>query len=710
MSRTADLERIIAHLDSLYELGDDCIHPDTGILVSDGEYDALRRELATLCPNSPIFSTPTASSVVATKKIIHHPPMTSISKASHEDRNLQEAQLFKWLKDCAEVSTAKEYFDLAAKTVDGTLHQDCLFEGEIVKYPRNYFYQTYKMDGVACGLYYVNGKLVSAGTRPRDGVNAEDVTEQIQYVDGVQLTLPVPITGSIRGEIYCKLDDFAKVQAELAQAGEKARANPRNHAAGGIRQFKDPSKTKQQRLSFMGYAIEGLANPPYKTEMERAKWCNQTLGIPFVQCRPFNFYDLEKMEKNIPNLNYEVDGVVIGVNSLEDQEQLGRHGDTPSGNPRGKIAWKFAEERATPILKSVEWNTGRTGAIKPVAIFDQPVQLAGTQVARATLHNLGFIFRNKIGLGTTLIVLKAGKIIPKVVGVASGEHAYQDVAQVSHPTNCSSCNYHTAICVSGTGASQTHELWCQNELCPARNINTLQHYLTTFGVLGLGESKVTALVEGGLIKTPADFYKLEVNQVVNCGLSERQALLAIAGIHMISSPDKLDDDALKIAVKKAQKNKKNVPLWKLFASLGIESAGKSAGKALVEHFGSFDKIRQATVEELESVPDVGNKTAQIVHGYLKSRADMIDDLLNFVEPLLPKVGPLSGKTFVLTGGFADGKSKIEFLIEERGGKCSSSVSKNTSFVVIGTDAGSKEQKADSLGIKKITLEELKKML
>jgi len=728
-----DLERIIAHLDTLYEVGDDCIHPDTGVIVSDGEYDALRRELKSLRPNSTVFNTATASkSDSGVKKIKHDPPMTSISKASHEDRDNQEQQLFKWMADAAVGHTSKSLFDLGAKTVkyidkktqveQDVVQKERTFNGKVVTYPRDYFYQTYKLDGVALGLYYEKGKLVAAGLRPRDGVNGEDVTEQVKYVSGIPQTLKQPITCSIRGELICKLSDFEEVQKELAAAGEQLRANPRNHAAGGIRQFKDPTKVKDQRLSFVGYAIEGLDNPPYKTEYERAKFCNKELGVTFVRVETFNFYQLQTLEENVKDLDYEVDGVVIGVNNLEDQEQLGRHGDAKSGNPKGKIAWKFAEERATPSLKMIEWNTGRTGAIKPVAIFDQPVSLAGTQVRRATLHNLGFIFRNEIGFnkkndtpyhGTTLIVLKAGKIIPKVVGVAKGQVNYTHVEEVPYSRICPSCGAtvevkHTPA--SGSG-DDMYELICPNKQdCPAQNINTLLHYLKTFGVLGLGESTVTDLVEYGAVKVPADFYKLTIADCKKSGLSERESLLAIAGINMISAPDKYEDDDLAKEITKVQRKKKTVPLWKLFAAFGIESAGKSAGKALTDHFGGFDAIRKASVEELEKVGNIGTKTAELVCEYLKAHKTSIDELLKFVEPELPKTGPLTGQTFVLTGGFAEGKKHWEALIEGQGGKCGSAVSKTTNYVIEGADAGSKADKAKTLGIPLIDVNKLKKIL
>ncbi len=694
--RADDLERIISRLDTLYESGEECLHPDTGIIVSDGEYDALRRELKALRPDSKVFESATASTYQSgVRKIVHDPPMTSLEKASHEDVATQEEMLFKWLVDATEGATAKIRNGAMISLKDKT------YKGESFKFAKNYFYQAYKLDGVALGLYYEAGKLVGAGLRPRDGVHGEDVTEQCQYVDGIPTKLNQKVTCSIRGELICKLSDFEKVQQDLEAAGEKLRANPRNHAAGGIRQFKEPEKTGQMRLSFLAYAIEGLSNPPYESEIERAEWCTKKLGVPYCETKFFKFADLAEMEDDVPNLDFEVDGVIIGVNNIEDQEQLGRHGDRETGNPRGKIAWKFREEEATPVIKEIEWQTGRTGKIVSVAIFD-PVRLAGTNVSRATLHNAGFMRRNHITIGSKISVRKAGKIIPKVTGVIDG------LGKPEFPKNCPSCDQPTEL-VSG-GTTGMLELVCNNKNCPAQNISTLCHYLSTFGVMGLGESRVRQLVEGGAVSTPADFYKLDIARAEATGLTRRQSLLAIGGIQMIPAPEKLSDDELEAQIEIARETKKTIPLWQLFASFGIEAAGRSAGKALASYFGSFDAIRAAKVEELESVDDIGTKTADTIYDYLVEHADEIDDLLNFVEPESPKTGKLTGKTFCFSGGFEKNKRHWEQLVEEQGGKCSSSVSKKTDYLVAGEGSGSKSVKAEKLGIPIISIEELQKML
>jgi len=702
------LEEVIPILDTLYEEAQDCMLPnDLGLeigfpanhIVTDPEYDELRRLLKKFRSKSKIFDTATVSKVdTAAKKVKHDPPLTSIEKASHEDLNEKEQMLFKWIADCLKsVDDSLGGYSLKGKT----------YSGKQVSYPKSHFCQAYKLDGVALALYYQNGKLVKAGLRPRDGINGEDVTEQVKYVKNIPQTLKLPVTCSIRGELICKLSDFEKVQAELKKAGEQLRANPRNHAAGGIRHFKEPEKTKKMRLHFIGYAIEGLTKPPYDNEIDRAKWANKELGVTFVQVRPFNFFDLQKMEDNVPNLDYEVDGVVISVNNFENQEQLGRHGNKATGNPRGKIAWKFAEERQQPIIKDIEWNTGRTGAVKPVAIFD-PVRLAGTNVSRATLHNYGFMLRGKIDKGTQIEVLKAGKIIPKVVGVVK----HQCKGKPKYPKICPSCCADTeVVCTPGKGGQDdTYELVCKGNDCPAQNVSRLVHFLTTIGALGLGESRVSQLTEGGKVRAFPDFYKLSVVDCVKCGMSKRQGLLALGTIFLIPNADQLDDKKLEKAIEKAKKAKLKIPAWQVFASLGIQGVGKSAGKALIDHFGDLKMIIYAPTEDLEEVEGLGEKSAYEVWDYMQFNQDIVEELLDYIEPELPKTGKLSGKNFCLSGGFAEGKKHWETQIENLGGKCSSSVSSKTHYLVAGDGSGAKSQKAKQLGIPILDVDELQKML
>lgn len=679
-----DLENIISHLDTCYEEGIDCIHPINGNLVSDSEYDIIRKRLFDLCPNSSIFTSVTASNSKVIKKVTHNPPMTSISKAIG---TLVERH-----------KTLQDWLDKIKQELGHT---------EIV--------QAYKRDGVAIALYYENGKLKQAGLRPRDGVTGEDVTENAKFVSGIPTELWehnskgekvkfLKINCCIRGEIECKKSVFEEIANNWQKYNlSNEPANPRNYAAGSIRQFTDPTITKNRKLNFTGYSIVGWDNPPFKTEIERAKYSNSVLKIPFVQVRPFRDQDLQQMEDNIDNLDYEVDGIVLSVNNLEDSEQMGTHGNQITGNPKGKLAWKFSEKSAIVTVKNYEFNLGRSGRLTPVLSFD-PVKLDGTNVSQCTGHSLGFMdgtsvaSLGEIGVGAKLRIIKSGKIIPKVIEII------QSGRKLEIPEFCPCCQSKLEIQQGNDGKN----LICPDEHCGDRAIASLCHYLTTLGVKGIAESIVSQLFQNNLVKHPCDFYKLTIDSLLKAGFTDRQAVLIVSRIWMIDDPAHKEDEELKKII--SQKKKIKLPAWQLFAAQGIPGAGKAAGKSLINHFQNLNNIINAKVEELEVVADVGNITAQAIFDYFKKYKIHFEKLLEYIEPEGLKTGKLSGKSFVLTGGFVLGKAHFEKKIMDLGGKVGSSVGKNTSYVVVGTDAGSKEQKAIELGIPRITVDDLEKML
>jgi DNA ligase (NAD+) len=699
-----ELEYVIQVLDTLYEQGEDCIHPITAKVVTDPEYDALRARLKSLKPDSAVFKKITASTVsTVAPKIKHKPPMTSIKKAIGTLAE-RTAELEKWRQNVVDELGYKEPMSKWAV-------------------------QAYKLDGVALALYYEKGKLVKAGLRPRAGEDGEDVTGNVIYVEGIQEKLPIAFTGSIRGEIICKKSTFEKINKELAAKGEKTYANPRNYAAGSIRQFKDPKITKERKLSFVAYVLisDDLKE---QDEIERAKWCNKKLGIPYVRTTPFGSkgrdgkeWSLKELEDNAPKLDYETDGVVLSVRNVEDREQMGTHGNSPTGEPKGRLAWKFEEEHADCVVKGIEWNTGRTDKIVPVLTFDG-VQLAGTTVSYCTGHNLGFLKRMRIDEGTVVRVIKSGKIIPKVIAVVGNP-----AKTVAYPKKCLSCGHLTEVVKGGTDAQgqDMEELVCRNDYCGQKAVANLCHYLSTLGVKGVADATVEKLHGAGLVRMPADFYRLQATQLDALGLGSRNSLLAIARIHMIASPDKLDNprprkglDSLKgddkknlavsDAIEEVARHKIKVPAQKLFAALGIDGAGKSAGRELIGHFGDMNKIRKASVQELADVEGVGDKTAEVIHEFFLENAAALDDLLKYVEPELPKVGKLTGKTFCFSGGFTEGKSHWETQVEELGGKCAGSVSTKVNYLVAGEGSGSKSQRAKELKVPIIDIDALKKML
>jgi len=672
------LEALVIHLATLYDQGEDCVDFD-GEEVSNPEYDALVRELRNKRPDSRAFdknSTSPSVYVPTGNLVVHNPPMTSIAKAD----GVHKEDIYKdWISQCC-------------KTLG---YEDP---------PKPFrFSQSLKHDGVATRIYYEKGKLVKAGLRPKNGVNGIDITANVQYVTGIPQSLPQPWTMAIAGELECLLSDFKLVQAERAAAGEDPRKNPRNHTYGSINQHKDPSKTKDGKLSFMAYAILNFdqAADFYKTEVERAKWCNQTLKIPYVRTSLHDFEDLAEMEAKVPDLPYEVDGVVLKVNNLEDQEQLGNSGDTPTGDPRGALAWKFAEEEATAETSQLVWRANRTGRVTPVVVFTKGVYLAGTIVSRATCSNYGWLTRAGIGAGTVVTVIKAGKIIPKVIKVISGK-----VDKIDYPKDCPSCNNALDI-IDGHGINK--ELMCLNQLCPAKQIRGFVFYLTNIDAKGIGDSVMEQILESGKVHSRADLYTLSVDDLCACQFSEREALLVLATIHMVK-PVK-NNDKLLANITAARAKKKIVPGWQFFAALGISGAGKTYGKDLFEHFGNFDKIMNASVEELIEVEGIGKITAESIRNYFAAHKPEVLELLQHIELELPKTGGiLDGVTFVLSGSFDDGKSHWEKRIQDAGGKCGSSVSAKTQYLVAGPGAGSKLERAKELEVKVIDVKELEKML
>jgi DNA ligase (NAD+) len=672
-----DLEALVVHLATLYDLGEDCIDLD-GNPVSDPEYDALVKELKTRAPTAFKKGTTSPSKfdpeTVGLTVVTHSPPMTSIAKA---DGNNKKDIYEKWLEDCCK--------GLNYTTSDGK------------------FAQAFKHDGVALRVYYRKGKLYEAGLRPRNGVKGINVTENVKYVKGIPTELPEPWTLALGGELECLDDDFEAVQKALEQAGEDLRKNPRNHTYGAINQQKDPIKTKDGKISFACYNITGFDESAqyYTTEVERAKWANTKL-LPeknFVQVRLHRFEDLEAMEKHAPNLPFEVDGIVLKVNNLEDQEQLGHHGDDPIAEPRGALAWKFEEERAIAKVGSIEWNASRTGRVAPVAIFETGVSLAGTTVSRATCSNLGWMQRMQIGVGSIVKVYKAGKIIPKVEEVVSGQ------TQIVPPTHCPACK---SILSVVDGAPPNKDLLCENADCIAKHVIGIEFYLKTLEAKGLGGSKIEQIVQSGKVREFADLYTLEKDDLELVGLSEREALLALATIHMIK-PHK-DNVKLLDAINKAKKTKKKVAAWQFFAALGIPRAGKTVGKLLIDTWGSFDKILNATKDDLVSIDGIGEVMADAIVEYFAKSRKIVDRLLEHVELELPKVGKLTGQTFVLSGTLNQGKSHWEKLIQDFGGKIGGSVGRSTSYLVAGPGSGTKSDKAKELGVKILTETELEAML
>ena len=680
-AKVQELERVIDFLRRKHGNGESCTHPDDGHLVPDSEFDAYVKHLTDLDPSSKVLqgAMSAADFDPNAKKIKHDPPMTSIKKANGSLSDKQ-AELDKFVQAYATEMNI---------TVDDA---------------RKKLVVSYKHDGVACSLVYKDGDLIEAGLRPREGVYGEDITENVKFVQGVPAKLPLPLTCVIRGELECRISVFNSINGTAVVENQEF-ANARNYTTGSIRQYKDPTKTQSRQISFVAYSILGLDKPPFKTERERAIWCNKELKIPFVRTEFMTDNVLAELEAKVPSLDYEVDGAVISIDDLEEQEQMGVHGSATNAIPKGKLAWKFADETADPVITEIAWYTGRTGQIVPVCNFDG-VRLAGTTVQKAAAHSIGFLVRNNIHIGSKIRIRKSGKIIPQVLGRMDGVTfvptidggdpklpAKFDLDKFIYPKKCPSCQHDTTV-----EEGQKHgllELRCDNNDCAARNIKRFVHYLEKFGVKGIGEATITRWVEAGLVSKFSDFYELSVKKLVDEGETPRQSLLAVAAIHMVVNPEQVKDNKVLAAqVIDAMKRKKPVSLAKFISCLGIKGASRGTGTAISGHFGTFQAILDAKEDDFLQAPDVGDKTAKsLAEFFAEHKNDLIALTQNHIEIELPKQGLHTGKTFVFTGGQPEGKEYWKDAVESEGGVVKTSVSKTTDYVVVGADPGSKFDKA-----------------
>lgn len=727
-----EIEHIIETLDSADLLGEPTIHPVTKKFVTDTEYDRLygkngseRTILKKHRPDSRIFKGVTNAKVDFSKaaKCVHNPPMTSIDKADGTQVKKYK-RLGEWMLDCLDrMKFQAKFHRLGAvkprdmfKT-DGKDDPKFLVDIKSVEAfltelaqlidskSQPVFVQSLKHDGCAIALYYKKSKLHGAGNRPRDGVNAASVLDHVKQVVGIPNSLLVAdLDVTIRGEVELSISNFEKVNTEAKAAGEKTYENPRNATAGAMNPLGDPTVARKRKLQFVGYSVLGYDDAPYNTAMERAKWVNKTLKIPFIRVEAFKFPDLAKIENEVRSeLDYGIDGIIIEVNDLAEAEAMGHQGDKPTGDPRAKLAWKFAAEKAKATVTRVRHEMKRTGKLSCVAEFPG-VRLAGTTVCNCTVHNVRQMIDGGVGAGAIILVHKAGDIIP-----------YWDETltpgKVEVPTHCPSCNSKLEWSASNV------DLLCKNDMCPARHVDSLVHYLKTFGVKGLAESTIKTLISAGIVRTFADFYRLTPDILMKkAGFSPREAILDFARIHMLESPDKEKDDArLLVKADKAAQSKKSLPLAKLIAALGIPGSGKGTGSALATQFETLDRIRVATVSDFEKSQDIGTKTAEVLHEWFAKNGSVLDDLLKYIEIEKPRTGIFSGKTFCFSGSFNPDKEYWIAAVENEGAKVTTAPSKKTTHFVWGPGSGNKKEAAEQLqrdghSIEIMEIEDLEKLL
>ena len=625
--------------------------------ISDTEYDTLYKQLEKLEQEYPEFildDSPTQRVgdrvLDEFEKVIHKVPMLSLSNTfSIED-----------LRD----------FDsrISKLSSDDSIEYICEL----------------KIDGLAISINYENGKLVSAATRG-DGMVGENVTENIKTIFSIPKTLKTKKSFEVRGEVYLPKKSFELLNKEREENNEVLFANPRNAAAGSLRQL-DSKITAKRRLSAFIYSVVGDENI---NSQKMALTVAADLGLPvnpnFKLCKTIDeVVDyIMYWEEHKQDLPYEIDGIVIKVNSYSLQEEIG----STQKSPRWATAYKFPEEELATKLLDIELSVGRTGIITPVAVLN-PINISGSTVSKASLHNKDIIDELDIHIGDMVVVKKAGEIIPKVVRVVE-ELRLDNSEKYVMPNICPSCRSKT---FTKEGDPFTR---CLNPDCPEQNIRKIIHFASreALNIEGLGDKVVATLYEKGIIKHTIDLFSLDRNKLVEL---ERMG-------------DKSVDNLLN-----AIENSKQSSLDKVIFALGILNVGKKAGKILAEYYKNLTNFSKATVDELLELPDIGLITAESIVDYLSN-----DNNLRFINELI-EIGMnpqyeiqnkntdniFSGKTIVLTGKLVElTRNEAKEYLERFGAKVTGSVTSKTDYVIAGEKAGSKLAKAEQLGIQVLSEDE-----
>lgn len=551
-----------------------------------------------------------------------------------------------------------------------------------------------KYDGASISLTYENGQLTRAVTRG-DGVQGDDVTTNVRTIHSVPLTLKgdYPDFFEIRGEIVMPIEGFAHLNAERVERGEEPFRNPRNTASGTLK-LQDSAEVAKRPLEALIYNIQG-ENLPFKDQFDGLKKAREWgFLVPDAAKLAKNLDEvlkfLEYWDVNRHDLPYEIDGVVIKVNDFAQQEELG----FTSKSPRWAMAYKFKAEQAETVLNEITYQVGRTGAITPVANLE-PVELGGTIVKRASLHNADQIEKLDVREGDSVFVEKGGEIIPKIVGIDFTKRDPKS-KPTEYITNCPECGTEL-VRLEGEAIH-----FCPNAKdCPPQIIGRIQHFISrrAMDIEGLGGETVALLVNNGLINNYADLYLLKKEQIIPLErMAEKSAQNVINGIEA----------------------SKKIPFERVLFALGIRFVGETVAKKLANHYKSIDNLANATIEDLTQVDEIGERIAESVVSFFEpeENRDLIERLKRAgvqmeisEEDLADVTDKLNGKTFVVSGVFEMSRDELKELIEKNGGKVTGSISSKTDFVVAGENMGpSKKTKAESLGIKILAESEFLKMI
>ncbi|KUK67982.1 MAG: DNA ligase [Mesotoga infera] len=631
--------------------------------ISDVEYDRLIKELTELEDQYPELKTPDSPTVRVGLR-----PIDSFKEVVHEHR----------LFSLDNTYSAEEVMQFDKRIREALNVDSVQYVCEL------------KIDGLSISLKYEDGLLLRGATRG-NGFVGEDVTENIKAIKSIPLRLRKDLSIELRGEVYLPKDVFNELNKVRAESNLQLFANPRNAAAGTLRQL-DPREVSKRKLSAFFYQIVEPERFGLKSQSEQLEFL-RTIGL---KVEP-NFEVADGTEDVIEfwkkwsglksSLNYAVDGTVVKVEDLHLQQELGY----TTKAPRWAIAFKFPAEQATTKLTGVTLGVGRLGTITPVAELE-PVQLAGTTVKRASMHNFDFVREKDIRIFDTVIVEKAGEIIPQIVKSIPDKRTGEE-QRIDPPSQCPVCGGQV-----GKEREEDVALKCLNPACPAKLSRRIQFFCSRDGmdIEGLGEKLVERIVEAGLVKRPSDLYKLSENDLLDLGegIGEKMAGKLIE------------------AIDKSRKN----PLFKLITGLGIPGVGSKLARDLSNYFGSLHALISASEMELKEVSGIGEQLASDIRNYLSAAGvrEEIEELMKYVNTQEESVGgvkPLKGLKFVVTGTLPNySRKEIQEKIIELGGEVVSSVSKNTDYLLVGENPGSKEGKARSLGIKIIGEKEFEEMV
>ena len=631
--------------------------------ISDFDFDAMLVELEQLEAQYPEYkkaNSPTArvggEAVKGFKEVRHTVPMLSQQKAFSKEEILD--------------------FDRRVKSV----------------VPDAQYVVEQKIDGLSVSLEYVDGAFVRGSTRG-DGITGEDVTENLKTIKSIPLTLKdnIPYL-EVRGEVFLSRANFEKINSILEATAQPLFANPRNAAAGSLRQL-DPKIAAKRNLDIFVFNIQ---------QIQGVEINSHTQGLEFLKEQGFktildkkSYSTIEQAFERVlsigeerGSLYFDIDGAVIKVNDLASREILGN----TAKFPRWSIAYKYPAEKQTTVIRDIKVQVGRTGVVTPLAILDT-VHIAGSNVSRATLHNLDYIREKDIRIGDTVVIQKAGDIIPAVVEVIKEKRTGNEV-EFEMPLHCLECG---ALIVREEGEAAYR---CTGVSCPAQRLRNIIHFVsrTAMNIDGLGPSIIEQMLERNLIKTAADLYYVKAEDIADM--------------------DKLGEKSAQNLIAALEKSKSN-PLYRLINAFGIRHIGEKAAKILAMRYKTLDNLCNASVDELTAIPDIGGKMAESVVEFFtqeqsqefiqrleEAGVNCVDDSENSIVDRR-----FEGMTFVLTGTLEKYKrSEAGKIIENYGGKTSSSVSKKTTYVLAGAEAGSKLDKANTLGVTVISEDEFEEMI